>query len=135
MLPSGGLNNESSTNIQSASFTQTIVDLQSQKSAEVETIEISSPTLDQIEEVGTIQDVVINRCFIVIAGASDANQAEKLLGKVRLSDFPDADIVKTNGRYRIYSHAFPRRVEAEAFLLKFRAENPKYNTAWVHIKQ
>jgi len=69
--------------------------------------------------------------YIVIGGESSRNRADKLLDKIKTSDFPAASVVEGSELYRIYVASFHDKKEAEAYLDNFRVENPRYNTAWL----
>lgn len=72
--------------------------------------------------------------YIIIGGEETKQNADKLLSKFQLQDFPDAAIVKGD-RYRIYIASFFDKQEAERFLDIFRLENPQYATAWLYSQK
>lgn len=70
--------------------------------------------------------------YIIVGGEENKSQAERLLSRIQSADFPDAAIVDTPDRYRIYVSSFGDKKQAEAYLESFRKENPKYETAWLY---
>lgn len=73
--------------------------------------------------------------YIVIGGDETKNVANRLLSRIKSSDFPSAAIVESPDRYRIYAASFTNKKEAESYLLNFRKDNPKYETAWLYSKR
>lgn len=73
--------------------------------------------------------------YIIIGGEENQTRANKLLNKIQSSDFPNASIIESQDRYRIYISTFEDKSEAEAFLESFRKENPKYESAWLYSKR
>lgn len=79
--------------------------------------------------------VAVRTYYIIIGGEENKAQAERLLKKIRLTDFSDAAMIETPDRYRIYISSFEDKSQAEGFLSSFRKENPKYQTAWLYSKR
>lgn len=73
--------------------------------------------------------------YIIIGGEDDKIRAERLLNKIKSTDFPSAEIVETSNRYRVYTSSFEDKGQAESYLESFRKENPKYQTAWLFSKK
>lgn len=75
------------------------------------------------------------RTYYIIIGSETSPQRRDLLMTKFGKDFEQLSFVETDGRYRIYAASFDDKTEAESFLINFRAENPKYETAWLYSKK
>jgi hypothetical protein len=71
--------------------------------------------------------------YIIIASLPTKEQAGQALAEFKQTGFPEAEIISTGGRYRIYIKNFTVKVDAESFLTSFRRNNPKYADAWLFI--
>ncbi len=70
------------------------------------------------------------RTYYLIVGDEDTSpRAEKLLSKIQSSDFPQARIITSHYKHRIYIASFNNKQEAEAYLNKFKSVYPEYNNA------
>ena len=82
-----------------------------------------------------LQTIRSTSYYIVIGGDTDKSRANRLCDKFKNSDFPTVEIIESPDRYRIYVKSFADKKEAESFLIQFRKENPKYETAWLFSKK
>lgn len=112
----------------------------------ISSLATSLPSLDNniIEEntlnkpIVTIENEVntpVRTYYIIIGGEDSKPRAERLLKKIKNDDFPDASMVESPGRYRIYISSFDNKDQAEDYLDSFRKENPKYQTAWLYSQR
>lgn len=72
--------------------------------------------------------------YVVIGSETNEHRRDALMTKFA-KDFSDVSYVETDGRYRIYAASFDDKAIAEEFVIKFREENPKYETAWLYSKK
>lgn len=75
------------------------------------------------------------RYFIILGGDTEKSKAEKLLRKFKQKGFVQAAMVETSGRYRIYNMSFSNKDKANAYLNKFRKNNPEFSEAWLYTKR
>lgn len=73
--------------------------------------------------------------YLIIAGESTLSKAEKTLERYVGEGFENAKIVSSPDRHRIYIAAFSDKKEAEQYVIQFRKDNPKHETAWVFSKR
>lgn len=121
-----------------------IVDLSANKG-----LEISKSIFDAVSEGANVESSVSenndevlpqvttqsSRTYYIIIGSETNEHRRDILMKKFGEDFGNLSFVETDGRYRIYPASFDDKGAAEEFLLKFRAENPKYETAWLYSKK
>lgn len=72
--------------------------------------------------------------YIIIGSETSQNRRDILMTKFG-EDFSDLSYIEADGRFRIYAASFDDKAIAEDYLIKFRAENPKYETAWLYSKK
>lgn len=123
VAPSFNIKDSSVT--QEAGFLSSIVDTQAHTNVLIE---------EQNNIVAEDVKLSTRTYYIVVAGEETKTRANRLLGKIKAT-FPDADIIVTADRYRIYVSSFTDKAQGEAFLETFRKENPKYETAWLFSKR
>ncbi|MFV0418655.1 MAG: SPOR domain-containing protein [Dysgonomonas sp.] len=80
-------------------------------------------------------NTAVRTYYIIIGGEENKTRAERLLKRIKEADFPDAAMIETQDRYRIYISSFEDKREAEDYLSLFRKDNPKYQTAWLYSKR
>lgn len=90
-----------------------------------------SPILESKEE----KTVPSRTYYIIIGGEDSKTLADRLLKRIQTQSFPNAAIVESGERYRIYVASFTDKAQAETYLEDFRRENPKYETAWLFSKR
>jgi len=123
---------------QEASFISSVTSSLSSSTNLQETI-IDKPISENTDNNKTITDTEVNipstrTYYIIIGGEESKVQANRLLNKIRSTDFPEAAIVESD-RYRVYVSSFTDKKQAEDSLNIFREENPKYKTAWLYSKR
>ena len=69
--------------------------------------------------------------YIVIGVYEVRDVAEKTLATLKKQGFNNASMLKRAGRLDVYSSSFTDKSEAQSYLKKFHAENPKYHDAWL----
>jgi len=69
--------------------------------------------------------------YIIIASLPDQTSAKKTVAEIKSAGFKDAAILFSDGKYRIYTNRFDKKLDAEKFLFQFRKDHPKYKNAWL----
>lgn len=128
ITPSASIKDNNSPTVQKADFISSVTS---------SLTETQVPTEDNTAYPKLQEDITkpARSYYIVIGGEDTKSKADQLLKKINNSDFPQADIVETSGRYRIYVASFSDKEQAEEFLKTFRTGNPKYETAWLFSKR
>lgn len=122
-------NHESHVSNQQAGFIQSISEI---VSSPVDNIPVG---LDELANIDETKNISGRTYYIIIAGEESSARANKLLDKIKSTDFPSASIIESSDRIRIYATSFGDKEEAERYLTKLRDENPKYATAWLYSKK
>jgi len=139
IAPSINIKNSDNNNaIQKADFLSTITHSLSDKKNESSTVNfpLAEVTINKDKESNNEVTGKPARIYYIIVGGEDSrNKANNLLEKFKTEDFPNANIVETSDRYRIYVASFYNKNEAESFLEDFRKEHPKYESAWLFSKR
>lgn len=92
------------------------------KNAELNSI---APTLEQNSSIS-------QSAYYVVVGVYEVRDvAEKTLSTLKKQGFTNASMLKRSGRLDVYSASFTDKKEAQNYLKKFHAENPKYHDAWL----
>ncbi|MDD4922281.1 MAG: SPOR domain-containing protein [Bacteroidales bacterium] len=87
---------------------------------------------DQPTAVKTQVSESVRTYYIVISSFPQKDLAQKWLQtKSREDMFKYLGIVEKDGRARVYARSFSDKDVAQAFLNQFRANNPKYVSAWL----
>lgn len=73
--------------------------------------------------------------YLIVAGESTKDRALKTLEKFKAEGFNDSQILSSAERHRIYVASFDSKAKAELYLIQFRKDNPKYESAWIHSKR
>ena len=134
-------NNNSQTMAQKADFLSAITNSVSKKTTdqkEAGTIAmpiVEAATISNIKQNDEIVKIPPRTYYIIVGGEDSRNRAANLLEKFQAGDFPNAAIVETSDRYRIYVASFYDKSKAESFLENFRKENPEYQSAWLFSKR
>ncbi|MBD8389753.1 SPOR domain-containing protein [Dysgonomonas sp. BGC7] len=111
--------------IQNADFISTVTS----------SLSIANSKKDAQVQESEIKNISTRSYYIVIGGESAENRASILLKKIQESDFPNAAIINSNDRFRIYVASFDDKQEAENYLKSFRSNNSKYTSAWLYSKK
>lgn len=140
--------NQSSNKIQQADFSYSLVNTLFSTKKNTDTLSVTTDTQNKIEQSNqkgeaietdiakeSITAAPIRKYYIIIGGEETSTKANTILDKIKKEDFPNAAIVESADRYRIYVASFTEKQEAESFLEMFRNENPKYETAWLYSKR
>ncbi|NDV79898.1 SPOR domain-containing protein [Dysgonomonas sp. 511] len=138
LAPSVSLKNGSYRSYQNAGIIPSPVFVQPQPVAEKEEQQeqIAENVPDKEEVAVAAEEVKHERkYYIIVGGETSLAQAEKLLNKISKLAFPDAAIVESSDRYRIYVASFYDKQEAEGFLRSFRKDYPKYSSAWLYSRK
>lgn len=98
---------------------------------------MDNPTTTNINEETVKAEISLpaRTYYIVIGGEEEKGRADRLLYKIQSSEFPNASMIESADRFRIYVSSFDDKKEAEAFLESFRKDNPKYESAWLYSKK
>ncbi|MDR2955516.1 MAG: SPOR domain-containing protein [Prevotella sp.] len=102
--------------------------------------ESSIPAVSETEKDITSNNVISEKkqrtrnYYIIVGGEENKSRAEKLLLKIQNEGLPNASMLKSPDRYRIYVSAFTDKSQAEIFLDSFRKKNPQYTSAWLYSK-
>lgn len=126
---------EQKSNLQKANFISSIttpISIKNNNKEQFDKIEKTATTLNISPNIKPIPSRIY---YIIIGGEENQARADKLLNKIQSSDFPNAAIIQSQDRYRIYISAFEDKSQAEIYLESFRKENPKYETAWLYSKR
>lgn len=129
---------EQTDNIQKADFLSSITTslvISDIKKKLAQVVNVDSIRNEMNSPVESVKPVSNRTYYIIIGGEDDEVRANRLLTKIHASDFPEAAIVKSQDRYRIYISSFEDKNIAESFLDSFRKDNPKYETAWLFSKK
>lgn len=70
--------------------------------------------------------------YLIVGGEPTADGAALSLEQFKKEGFATAKILASSERHRIYIETFETIGDAERAVTKFRQENPKYTTAWIH---
>lgn len=97
--------------------------------------EVINNTITALPEPSIVASKSAKTYYIIVGGEDSKTLADRLLSRIQADSFPNASIVESGGRYRIYVASFDDKAEAEAYLDTFREENPKYKTAWLYSKR
>lgn len=97
--------------------------------------DVDSTSATDSDSVKPEKTISARTYYIIIGGEEEKGRAERLLSKIQLNDFPEASMIESMDRFRIYVSSFEDKQEAEAFLESFRKDNPKYETAWLYSKK
>lgn len=140
--------NQSSNNIQQADFSYSLKNTLFSAKKNIKTLpattNIQNKTEQPSQKSEAIETHITNesisatpsrKYYIIIGGEETSTKANTILNKIKKEDFPNAAIVESADRYRIYVASFTEKQEAESFLEMFRNENPKYETAWLYSKR
>ncbi|MDU1889060.1 MAG: SPOR domain-containing protein [Dysgonomonas sp.] len=106
----------------------------------IKTVSFTEPAKTDVEKELTIKVDITNTnishrtYYIIVAGEETEVAANRLLKKTQ-TIFPDAEMIRSADRYRIYVSSFSDKIEAESFLDAFRKEYPKYSSAWLYSKR
>lgn len=71
------------------------------------------------------------RHYVIIAGESNKNTANKTLARIQSQGFSSAKTLPSAKRTRIYVASFDSRQDAETYLVKFKIKHPQFHDAWV----
>lgn len=154
ILPSTSIN-DSTTNYQQAGFLTSLTFSEGQASYEkpasstlAPIVEINSPetAVTEVAQQSIIHQEDFAKApittkksarsyYLIVGGESTANRAENTLQKFRHEGFANAQLLVSPQRYRIYVASFDNKKEAENYLIQFRNNNPKYQTAWIHSQR
>lgn len=126
-------NNTQKADFLSSVTTSLIISDVKNKIAQVVSVDSIYSEID--ESVELVKPISTRTYYIIIGGEDDENRANRLLEEIHAVDFPEASIIKSQDRYRIYISSFDDKKEAETFLDSFRKDNPKYETAWLFSKR
>jgi len=131
-IPSVNVDNSGKSSVQQSGFVYSLSE--SKKSLlNVDSARFAESEVERRADEGIKTSL---RTYYIIVGGEDTNsQAKRLLDKIRENGIKDAEIVESEGRFRIYAASFPDKSKAESFLDTFRKENPKYETAWLYSKR
>ena len=106
-----------------ASSQETLSELRSQAEGE-----------DELAVLPQAEKISARTYYVVIGSETSEHRRDALMTKFA-KDFSDVSYVETDGRYRIYAASFDDKAIAEEFVIKFREENPKYETAWLYSQK
>ena len=96
-------------------------------------IEQSVPIVE-IQQEELIQEPVAQPTqyyYIIIASLPTRNSAEEMMKNFQRNEFPEADVISTGDKHRVYMNKFENKAEAEMFLNVFRNNYPKHSSAWM----
>lgn len=74
------------------------------------------------------------RYYIIVGGDENKARASVLLAKIKNRGFKNAALVDSPERHRIYVASFKDKSEANAFLSRFKSQNPSFHDAWLYTK-
>lgn len=69
--------------------------------------------------------------YIVVGVYEVRDVAENTLSKLKKQGFVNASMIERPTRLDVYSDSFSSREEAQAYLIKFHADNASYRDAWI----
>ena len=69
--------------------------------------------------------------YIVVGVYEVRDVAESTLSKLKKQGFVNASMIERPTRLDVYSDSFSSREEAQAYLIKFHADNASYRDAWI----
>lgn len=111
-------NNPSRTNTPKASQPSTVAAINNSPSSEAN----NSVTLGQSST---------KKYYIVVGVYEVRDVAESTLSKLKKQGFVNASMIERPTRLDVYSDSFSSREEAQAYLIKFHADNASYRDAWI----
>lgn len=150
ILPSTHITDSATENNQQASFLKSLVApdkvVVSQSSNEslpiispIEEINIPKVAESKPDTVESTLPVASNKSsrsyYLIVAGESTKDRALKTLEKFKAEGFNNPQILSSAERHRIYVASFDSKAKAELYLMQFRKDNPKYESAWIHSKR
>lgn len=74
------------------------------------------------------------KSYIIVASLSNGNDARRMLDKFRKEGYEDAEIVESDGRYRIALCHYPNSTEAYRRVQELR-QDEKFKNAWVFTRK
>ena len=111
-------NNPSRTNTPKASQPSTVAAINNSPSSEAN----NSVTLGQSST---------KKYYIVVGVYEVRDVAESTLSKLKKQGFVNASMIERPTRLDVYSDSFSSIEEAQAYLIKFHADNASYRDAWI----
>ena len=111
-------NNPSRTNTPKAIQPSTVAAINNSPSSEAN----NSVTLGQSST---------KKYYIVVGVYEVRDVAENTLSKLKKQGFVNASMIERPTRLDVYSDSFSSREEAQAYLIKFHADNASYRDAWI----
>lgn len=111
-------NNPSRTNTPKAIQPSTVAAINNSPSSEAN----NSVTLGQSST---------KKYYIVVGVYEVRDVAESTLSKLKKQGFVNASMIERPTRLDVYSDSFSSREEAQAYLIKFHADNASYRDAWI----
>lgn len=101
---------------------------------QVETIVTpENTTTSNTEKMNQINAITFSY-YIIVASLPTQTAAINAIAELKSKGIENADIIFSDGRYRIYTNHFEDREEAEEFLVQFLKDNPIFTNAWL-LKQ
>lgn len=152
-VPSISITDSAMENSQQAGYLKSLITPQKVVVAKTENNSNAAlPPIEEINMASTSPDKVINTAnnntisainkttsgriyYLIIGGEPTNDRAQKALKKFKEEGFADAQIISSSERFRIYVASFSDKREAEQYLTRFRNENPKYESAWIHSQR
>ena len=111
-------NNPSRTNTPKASQPSTVAAINNSASSEANNTVTSGQSSTK-------------KYYIVVGVYEVRDVAESTLSKLKKQGFVNASMIERPTRLDVYSDSFSSREEAQAYLIKFHADNASYRDAWI----
>jgi cell division septation protein DedD len=111
-------NNPSRTNTPKASQPSTVAAINNSASSEANNTVTSGQSSTK-------------KYYIVVGVYEVRDVAENTLSKLKKQGFVNASMIERPTRLDVYSDSFSSREEAQAYLIKFHADNASYRDAWI----
>lgn len=99
------------------------------KTPPTSTVPTPPPTATAVSPTAT--NVGSVQYYVIIGSWKTRAQAQKHINQLKGTDTANADILESDGRFRVFAGCFSSQKEAQSYRDKLR-RNPKHSDAWVH---
>ncbi len=87
------------------------------------------------EEEKNFNSNPLNYYHIIISSSPNNTTAQKVANSIILNDGVYATVLDCGENYRVVNKTFTNRKRAFDYCTAFKAENPKFNDAWVYVEK
>jgi hypothetical protein len=105
------------------------------QTAQIIPMPVLLPPPPVIVEPVEVKEEPVTLYYIVIASLPTAAAAEIQVERFRKEGFSNLGIIGDGNKRRVYLATFDDRTDANAFLVRFRAEHPRLKDAWLLVQR